>query len=147
MIALSTALAAKADCYIDDQHERHSQLGVSLFQTFDYDRRSGRVSTQVRNLQQIVCSATRFSDIEDFIKNQMGKDTDLARKWREIGDDLLKQLRCLRDKASKMDSAPETQLALRLRLARGWVRAVVSEYLYRIAQHQMESSHAQHSSA
>jgi hypothetical protein len=192
VIALSPKQAADADGYIDQQHAQHELLGKLLFDTFGYDRRSSRVSAQVRNLQQIVCSATRFADIEDFVKNQMGKGTDSAKAWRKVGDALLEQLSGLREKArqmgaysatrfadienfvknqmhkdsdsaedwrnigdalldqlsrlreksSQLDASPEVQLALRLRLARGWVRGVVSDYLYRIAKDQMEHAHA-----
>ncbi len=140
MIALSPELIEAADRYLDDQHEYHAEIGERLFRTFQHDRKK---STQVRNLQQIVCSATCFADIEDFIKNQMGKDRDSAKPWRNVGDELLRHLRTLREKASQLDASPENQLALRLRLARGWVRAAVSEYLYCVARDQMRNAHGQ----
>ena len=140
MIPLSPEHAKQADLHVDDQHEHYQHMGQRLFETFNYDRKSGRINTQIRNLQQIVCSAPRFADIEDFVKNQMGRDTSSAKQWRQVGDDILKELQTLRKRAAEYDDQ-ELQLAFRLRLARGWVRAVVSEYLYRIALDQMEPSH------
>ncbi len=141
MISLSPKDANKADQYVDQQHEHYQRMGRRLFETFKYDRDSGRINTQIRNLQQIVCSAPRFADIEDFVKNQMGRDTKSAKQWRQVGDDILTELQSLRKRAAELDDQEETRLAFRLRLARGWVRAVVSEYLYCIALDQMEHSH------
>ena len=131
---LDNELIEKANCYIDENHERFSTLGKRFFGRF------GR--TQVRNLQQITCSATRFADIEDFVKNQMGKGK--SGEWKEVGEEVLQQLQRLRTDSKRKDfaSGPAEQMALRqmalrLYLARGWVRAVVSEYLYRVALDQM----------
>ena len=140
MIVLKNALIQKADCYIDDNHDTFSELGESFFDTFGYDERNQTLSTQIRNLQQITCAATRFADIEDFVKNQMGKervDDQNKPEWRAIGGDVLRQLAQLRAKSQELDTEPHHQMALRLRLARGWVRAVVSAYLYKVALAQM----------
>ncbi len=135
MIDLSNELIQKSDCYIDENHEVFSELGQDFFNTFGYDEQNNRINTQVRNLQQIICSATRFADIEDFVKNQMGKGRIDA--WQELGSDILGQLEQLRAKSRELDTEPHRQMALRLRLARGWVRAVVSAYLYEVALDQM----------
>lgn len=142
MNTLSPELAADADAYIDQQHADHQQLGDLLFATFKYDHKSGRVKTQIRNLQQIALSARQFADIEDFVKTQMGKETSNSKQWRQVGDDVLKQLAKLRAWAERVEAPPEVQLALRLRLARSWVRGVVAAYLYRVALDQMEGGHA-----
>ena len=139
MIVLSNELIQKTDCYIDDNHVSFSALGERFFTEFGYDQEKNQISTQIRNLQQITCSATRFADIEDFVKNQMGKEKSPPR-WRRLGDEVLDALRHLRNKSQELDTDPGTQMALRLRLARGWVRAVVSQYLYRVACDQMEES-------
>lgn len=136
MIVLNNDLIQKTDCYIDENHQAFSRLGKRFFEVFGYDKGSNRISTQIRNLQQMTCSATRFADIEDFVKNQMGKEQN-ERKWKRLGGDILKQLEQLRSKSRELDPDPANQMALRLRLARGWVRAVVSEYLYRVALDQM----------
>lgn len=134
MNVLNGDLIRQADSYIDDDenHRMFSALGGRFFDQFGSDR--GKISTQVRNLQRIACSATRFADIEDFVKNQMGKGHE---HWRALGNDVLSQLSELRCHSGKLDVDPARQMALRLRLARGWVRVVVGEYLYRLALEQM----------
>lgn len=130
MTALSNKLIQEVDCYIDNKHETFSKLGNRFFEKFGYDKKNNRISAQIRNLQQITCSATRFADIEDFVKNQMGKEDKDKPQWRNLGDEVLKALKVLRDKSPEFDTDPGTQMTVRLRLARAWVRAVVSQYLY-----------------
>ena len=142
MIVLNNELIQKANRHIDENHETFSELGRCFFNTFGYDERKQSLSTQVRNLQQITCSATRFVDIEDFVKNQMGKeriDDRNGPRWKVLGDDILRQLGQLRARSQELDTDPHNQMALRLRLARGWVRAVVSAYLYEVALDQMSN--------
>ena len=135
MHVLKMELIQAADRCVDERHDKFASLGQRFFKEFGSDR--GKVSTQVRNLQQITCSATRFADIEDFVKNQMGKGD---KKWMEVGNDVLKQLSQLRDRSEKIAEDADDRMAVRLRLARGWVRAVVGEYLYQLARQQMEGS-------
>ena len=140
MTALSNELIQKVDSYIDNNHKTFSKLGNRFFEVFSYDKEKNTIRAQIRNLQQITCSATRFADIEDFVKNQMGKEKKEEPKWRKLGDDVLTTLEELRNKSEQLDTDPANQMALRLRLARGWVRAVVSQYLYRVARDQMEGT-------
>ena len=144
MIVLSRELIQKTDGYIEENHDIFSRLGDRFFSTFGYDKEKNNISTQVRNLQQITCSATRFADIEDFVKNQMGKekvDEQNPARWRKLGDEVLDELKELREKSQKLDPDNRAnQMVVRLRLARGWVRAVVSQYLYKVAQDQMGGS-------
>ena len=137
MHVLNSELICKVDCYLDENHEKISSLGRRFFDEFGSDK--GKISTQVRNLQQIAGSATRFADIEDFVKNQMGKGD---RKWMALGNDVLKQLTRLRKFSQDLADDEYDRMALRLRLARGWVRAVVSEYLYRLALRRMAEDDA-----
>ncbi len=137
MIVLNSKLIQEVDRYIDENHETFSQLGGRFFEVFGYDKGNNRISTQIRNLQQITCSATRFADIEDFVKNQMGKEMGKEAKWKKLGDKVLAQLKTLRHKSEQLDDDPIKQMALRLHLARSWVRAVVSEYLYQVARDQI----------
>ena len=117
--------------------KRFSELGDRFFTEFGYNKEKDQINAQVRNLQQITCSAMRFADIEDFVKNQMGKEDKKNPKWRKLGDEVLKALEELRNTSQQFDTDPVNQMALRLRLARGWVRAVVSQYLYKVACDQM----------
>ena len=135
MHVLSTELIQAADRYVDERHDQFADLGGRFFEQFGSDR--GKVSTQVRNLQQIACSAARFADIEDFVKNQMGRGDA---NWKAVGSDMLEQLSRLRGDSEEIAVDADDRMAVRLRLARGWVRAVVGEYLYRLARQQMEGS-------
>ena len=138
MSVLDPKIMSEVDRYLDEHHQQFSELGRELFRAFGFDERRDRIAAQVRNLQQVVCSATRFADVEDFVKNQMGKTGN--REWKEVGDRVLESLKQLRSESTKLASEPSVAMAVRLRLARGWVRAVVSEYLYQVAQKQMEGA-------
>lgn len=137
MSVLSPNLIRQVDQYLDKKQnqEMFSTLGNQLFRVFGYDTRTKRISTQVRNLQQAVCSARRFADIEFFVKNQMGRSG--GNQWRQVGKEVLKQLETLRQAANRIAPSDEELLAVRLRLARGWMQAVVGQYLYQVAQDQM----------
>ena len=128
MRPLERSLAHKADCYIDEHHGRFATLGKRMFREFGSD--SGKTSSQVRNLQQVAFSATRLADVEDFVKNQMGRQ---VKHWRDVGDYLLAGLLQLRQYSDEQDASSTDKLALRLHLGRGWVNAVVGEYLYQLA--------------
>jgi hypothetical protein len=136
---LDQKLIDEADKYLDAdaQLTEFRKTGERLFKVFGADE--GRVSTQIRNLQQITVSVRRLSDIEAFIKNQMGKKTG-ANEWREVGSDLLAQLDKIRAKANQLSTDEGQRLLLRVYLARGWVKAVVGAYLY--AKARQEMSHA-----
>ena len=140
MIVLNDKLIREIDLYIEENHQTFSELGKRFFKKFGYDKDNNRIRAQIRNLENITCSATRFTDIEDFVKNQMGKERTDERnppKWKALGGVVLQQLKQLREKSQELDSDPYKQMALRLHLARGWVNAVVGEYLYQVARDQM----------
>ena len=142
MIVLNDKLIQEVNLYIEDNHQTFSKLGKRFFDIFGYD--NNRIRAQIRNLENITCSATRFTDIEDFVKNQMGKEKIDERKWKKLGGEVLQQLKQLREKSQELDDNRYKQMALRLRLARGWVRAIVSEYLYQVARDQMERQEETH---
>ena len=133
MSALSQEQIEKVNAYIDDNHEGFAQLGNVCFTAFGYDKANNRISSQVRKLQQLAMSAPRLADIEDFVKNQIGKEGSTASPWSTFGPKALQQLRTLRNDSQRFSKDPEGQLVIRLRMARGCIRAVVSEYLYRVA--------------
>lgn len=143
---LSPDLISKADAFLDNENQHSSavRLGEELYATFPPDEKTGRISTQIRNLEQIVVSATRFCDIEDFVKNQMGREGKVGDDWRKAGDQVLEQLNELRTNANKLASSEPERLLLRLHLARGWIRAVVGGYLYKKACKQLEGSRGRH---
>lgn len=89
---------------------------------------SGMKNTQVRGLENLIACTTRFSEIINYIKNQVGKGRS---GWKETGPLLLKQLKTMEEKASEMAGEdPALRLEIKLRLARGWARQVVAHYLY-----------------
>ncbi len=141
---LSLDLVNQADRFLDTeaQQKRAQELGDALYDAFLPDK-TGRISTQIRNLEQVVVSATRFCDIEDFVKNQMGREGDAAQKWRDVGGRVLDDLHKLRAKAQELAGNEAERLLLRLHLARGWIRSVVGAYLYKKAMKQLEARHAQ----
>ena len=67
----------------------------------------------------------------------MGKEKKENLRWRKLGGEVFASLEKLRNKSEQIDTDPANQMVLRLRLARGWVRAVVSQYLYKVACDQM----------
>lgn len=140
---LTPELIQKADSFLDTdrQHQAAIRLGERMYAVFTQQSKE-RGMAQIRNLQQIAVSATRFADIEDFVKNQMGRNAGAYKEWRQVGDEVLKQLEALRRAANDMTQDEGQRLLLRLHLARGWVRAVVGAYLYVKAQREMEPSHA-----
>lgn len=137
---LDLKLIDEADKYLDadERLTDFRKTGVTLFEVFGTDK-EGRVSTQVRNLQQIAVSVRRLSDVEAFVKNQMGKKSG-SDSWRQVGDSILTQLDQLRAEANRIVNDEGQRLLLRAYLARGWVKAVVGAYLYAKAREEM--SHA-----
>ncbi len=136
---LDLKLIEAADRYLDEdtQLAAFQVTGEKLFAEFGAN--DGRVSTQVRNLQQIAVSVRRLSDVEDFVKNQMGKKSG-SDAWRKVGDDILTQLAKLRAEANRIATDEGQRLLLRAYLARGWVKAVVGAYLYAKAHEEMSNA-------
>jgi hypothetical protein len=139
---LTATVLHKADEFLDTekQHDAATELGKLFFATFGAEK-EGRISTQVRNLQQMAVTATRFADIEDFVKNQMGRKAGAYREWRAVGKETLDQLKELRRAAEGLTKDEGERLLVRLHLARAWARAVVGAYLYGKAMKEMEQSH------
>jgi hypothetical protein len=86
-------------------------------------------SSQIRNLENLVMSTKRFSEIINFIKNQTGKDK--KGKWPLIADTLLHQLEALEDKAREIGKDnPGITFEVKKHLARGWVKQIVAHYFF-----------------
>lgn len=86
-------------------------------------------SSQIRNLENLVMSTKRFSEIINFIKNQTGKDK--KGKWPLIADVLLHQLEALEDKAREIGKDnPGITFEVKRQLARGWVKQIVAHYFF-----------------
>lgn len=115
--------------YLDEHLEQHEKVG-EIF------KRKKFPTSQVRNLQHIVFTATRFTAITNFVKNQIGKDSD-KKYWasREngamVGEIVLEALDTLRKQAEKIAvEFNDSPYNVALHLTRGWVEQVVTHYLF-----------------
>ncbi len=92
--------------------------------------RVGLKNTQLRGLETLVGSTPRFSEIINYIKNQAGKDRKHV-NWSLVASKLLEQLGVLEKKAGELGKGdPERTLAIKIKMARLWVKQVVTHYLY-----------------
>lgn len=122
----------KLDEYIESIYSNSINLGERLSKVFCGD--NGK--SQMRNLENMVYSTKYFSEIKNFVKNQIGKDT--RNTWNNnnsnndtVGDEILKRLEELEKEAHTICSnKPEMLHIAKLRLARGWIRQVMAHYLY-----------------
>lgn len=117
----------------------HTMTSIDLFLEEYYEqghtKRAGEAmakcdmkKSQVRGLENLLVSTSRFSEIINYIKNQVGKD---RKEWQSVGPLLLDQLATIEMKAHEMaGEEPAKRLAIKLILARGWARQVVAHYLY-----------------
>ncbi|MCA9071073.1 MAG: hypothetical protein KDA84_19230 [Planctomycetaceae bacterium] len=147
MISLHRHLANEVHKYVDNRAKTFQDLGVKYYRAFGTDQHA--ISSQIRNLEQITYQAERLVDIENFIKIQMGKDGGGAANWRKVGKETLVELNKFREDAKahvkgfikdhKDYALPEhltqqdLELEVRLRLGRGCIRTLVSEYLFQKA--------------
>lgn len=86
-------------------------------------------NTQVRKLEKIITSASRFSEIINFIKNQVGKDNE--HKWLPISEIMLEQLKGIENKAIELGCDDDLLIMeMKLKITRGWARQVACHYFY-----------------
>jgi hypothetical protein len=110
------------DLYLDAFYPRSKNAGDELAKV--------KISTaQIRGLETLVTSTTRFSEILNYIKNQAGKERK-ERKWSKIAPLLIGQLEELEIEAQRLGQEPRKILDIKLRLAKGWAKQVVTNYLY-----------------
>jgi hypothetical protein len=130
LIKLDSGQKRAIDQFLEDYYENSQSAATKIIA-------SGLKKTQVRGLQNMVGSCTRFSEIINYIKNQTGKASDQESIWRKenAGEFLLSQLGEIEKKASEIAAGQkENLIEIKLRLARGWVSQVVAHYLYKKAQ-------------
>lgn len=85
-------------------------------------------NTQIRGLENLIVSTTRFSEIINYIKNQVGKNRT---EWQTVGPILICQLEKIEAKAVEIAAEDlSVRMEVKLRLARGWARQVVAHFLY-----------------
>ncbi len=131
---IDAAALKEVDLYLEKLYKKSGESGDSeKSETIRMGRRMADIGfdkTQVRSLQNMTFSTSRFSEIVNYIKNQAGKD-EKKQNWFRIANDLLQQLDDLEQEASRIGkNDPELILDVKLRLARGWVKQIVSHYLY-----------------
>jgi hypothetical protein len=110
------------DVYLEDFYPQSRNAGKRMAD-------AGLGTSQIRGLETIITSTTRFSEIINHIKNQAGKDK--KKKWSGVASLLLEQLETLEAEAHRISKDfPTRILDIKLRLARGWAKQVVTHYLY-----------------
>jgi len=121
---LSAKTLKSIDLFLEDYYPKASEAGEKI-SACRMDK------TQVRGLENLIVSATRFSEVINYIKNQVGKERE-KNKWKEVGPMLLSQLQDIEIKAGDIaGDNPMERLDVKLRLLRGWARQVVAHYLYK----------------
>lgn len=112
------------DIFLEGIYPKSLALGNRLVEV-------GLKKTQIRKLERVVSSTTRFSEIVNFIKNQAGKEKEGNRKWRVVAENLMAQLAQIEGQAQTLGQGDSAAIMdIKLRLARGWARQVVAHYLY-----------------
>ncbi len=90
-------------------------------------------NAQIRGLETLITSTSRFSEVINYIKNQAGKDK--RGQWSKTGPLLLEQLEFIEVEAGKLGQGdPAMILAIKMKLARGWAKQVTTHYLFQSAQ-------------
>ncbi len=90
-------------------------------------------NAQIRGLETLITSTSRFSEVINYIKNQAGKDK--RGQWSRVAPELLVQLEFLEAEAGKLGRGdPARTLAVKMKLARGWAKQVTTHYLFQSAQ-------------
>src|SRR4030043_251989 len=93
---INPAFLKELDIFLDQYYEQSKKTGRYL--SICFPGKGGK--NQVRNFENIVYTARRISAIQNFIKNQMGKESSERQTWTKIpsestmsmGDFLLFQL-------------------------------------------------------
>ncbi len=120
--ALDAETLKKVDMFLEDFYPFAKQAGNLMSEV-----KLGK--TQVRGMETFIASASRFSQIINYIKNRAGKDRE--KTWINIARDLLDQLDQLETRAKELGkNNPAVILDIKMKLARGWANQVVSQYLF-----------------
>lgn len=118
---LTPEISKRIDLYLEEIYPASEEMGKKMVCLR---------TSQVRGLENLIVSTSRFSEIINYIKNQAGKDTK-NKNWAAIVEDMLHQLKDLENKARGIgETDTEAMLEIKLKLAKGWARQVVSHYLY-----------------
>ncbi len=124
---LAPELLRKIDLILEEFYPESVKAGEKM-------AKLGLHTSQIRGLQTLITSTSRFSEIINYIKNQAGKEKPGKSKrpqWREVAPVLLEQLEFLEAEAGKLGQGdPAMILAVKLKLARVWAKQVTAHYLF-----------------
>lgn len=119
---ISPDIVKAIDIFLEEYYTR-SKEAAEIMVKFDLGK------AQVRGLETLTATTTRFSEIINYVKRQTGKDT--KNEWTKLGPKLISQLEDLEKKAEELSKDNvDSCLDIKLLLARGWVNQVVCHYLY-----------------
>lgn len=130
---MEIGMLAKVDQAIEEFYPRSMEMAEKLLGIFPPGKKR-----QVKNLENLIYSTTRFTEVKNFVKNQMGKD-EKGKDWRcpvggtgKMGDLILGELERIEGKAKELaQGCPDEIFEVKMRLLRGWVRQVVAHYDYK----------------
>ncbi len=119
--------------------ERLRKIDLILEEFYPKSVRAGKMmaearlrNAQIRGLETLITSTSRFSEVLNYIKNQAGKDR--KGQWSRVAPVLLEQLEFLEAKAGKLGrDDPAMTLDIKMKLVIGWAKQVATHYLYESA--------------
>jgi len=119
---LTSGINKKIDLFLEEHYHKSQKMAEKIINLR---------KTQVNNLQNLIFSTSRFSEIYNFIKNQAGKDIN-KKNWFHFAQEMLDQLEALEKKAQEiLETDQEALMEIKLKLAQGWIKQVASHYLYK----------------
>lgn len=123
ILVLEPEILQAIDQYLEEFYQRSIKAGEKMAEV-------DLKNAQIRGLEKVITSVSRFSEIINYIKNQAGKEKK-EKKWSEISTLLLEQLDLLEARAIELgENNPAKTLDIKMRLARGWAKQVVAHYLF-----------------
>jgi hypothetical protein len=132
-VALDRAIARTSD-----EHDKRAQEYASRLTATKVDK------TQVRGLESLACTTDKVSDITDWLKLRVGRDSGRERWAKDgVGRDLLSGLDGLRNDAQKIVAAlsktysldTDQERQVHLRLCREFLKHLAAHFEYLKAEH------------
>jgi hypothetical protein len=124
----------------DKFYEQTETLGDIAAQAFK-DNEAQKRNSQINGLKNICYSASRLSDIYDFIKRQTGRSKGEKWGFQGFGSDLLQKLQGLADRAKNIvenlgivdkEEKLAWQRQIHILLCREYVKHLAAHFLYRL---------------
>ncbi len=134
MTHINETISREIDLFLEQIYGDSKQMGDELAAV-------GLGKTQLRGLETLITSTSRFSEIINYIKNQAAKDTKKT-TWIRVAPGVIRQLEALEVKAQEIGSGdPSLVLDIKMKLARGWGKQVIFHCLYKLQLNQEEAGH------